>query len=192
LWRKPLRYIETVTLNEAALGSGAFNAYTPSSLYDPNNTGAGHQPMYFDQICSSSGPYTQYRTYFTRAKITFANFSTSAANIGWYVSPNGSTPASGLQALEKPFGDWTWLSGTNAGNAVKTFTVSIPHSRALGVTEEHLRNDDYYAGSYNSSPSKNFFLVVYAYGAAAVSNMYCTVELDIDSEFFSLTNTSIS
>lgn len=46
--RTKLRYVESigVTSTAGAVGAYAFNA---NGLYDPNDSGGGHQPMYFDQ-----------------------------------------------------------------------------------------------------------------------------------------------
>lgn len=187
-----LRYVDSLTLTEGGAGAGATYGFTPTSLYDPNNTGAGHQPMYYDQLCSSSGPYTCYRTFATSAKITFINTTTTPCFVGWYVSPTGSAPASQIQACEKPWGRWRWLGSKDGSSGILTERCTIPHGKALGVTRRHLEMDDYYSGVYNSSPSKNYFLVVYVYGTTGVASINFTVELVIDSEFFSLTNTGTS
>lgn len=48
--RTKLRYTERLTLNPGAAGVIAEQIYRANSLYDPNYTGSGHQPMGFDQI----------------------------------------------------------------------------------------------------------------------------------------------
>jgi hypothetical protein len=187
------KYVEQLSLNEAVLGNGAYYLFTPSSLYDINNTGTGHQPMYFDQLFSSTGPYTKYRALHTRARITFANTSaTGNCQVGVYVSPNGSTPAAPLQALEKPWGKWGWVTGTGGSATVKEFDMQIDHAKALNITKQHLLNDDYFAGAYNTSPSMNFFLVAFTTGSIAAASVYLTLEVDITAQVYGLTNTSTS
>ncbi len=187
-----VRYVDKFNLTEAAAGSGAYQAFTPSSLFDPDNTGIGHQPMFFDQLCTSTGPYTQYRAKSTTVKVTYVNATSNPCIVGWYASPSGATPASYLAAMEKPFGDHKMISGTSGGPNTWTITFTLPHARVLGLTPDHIEKDDYYAGAYNSSPSKNWYLVFYTFGTAAVSTVYLDVQLDIRAEFFSLANTASS
>lgn len=148
--------------------------------------------MYFDQLCSNTGPYTQYRTFSTTIVVTFTNTQTTPNLVGWYASPSGTLPVSQTQALEKPWGAWYWLSGTSGGQPNKTLSFKIDHAKAIGVTKKHLELDDYYAGAYNSSPTKGFFLVFYAFGSTAAASVYATIEMNTMSELFSLTNTGTS
>ena len=48
--------------------------YSINSLYDPNVTGTGNQPRFFDTLCGSNGgaaPYQQYRVYASKIEVTF-------------------------------------------------------------------------------------------------------------------------
>lgn len=47
--RTKLRYVETSALTTGAVGVMSINSFRANGLYDPNNSGAGHQPMYYDQ-----------------------------------------------------------------------------------------------------------------------------------------------
>ena len=44
-----LRYQETLSLSSTS-GSLFGYIYNLNGLYDPNHTGVGHQPLYFDQL----------------------------------------------------------------------------------------------------------------------------------------------
>jgi hypothetical protein len=181
-----LRYVDKYVLAEGAAGAGALQKFTPSSLYDPDNTGAGHQPMFFDQLCSVTGPYLGYRALYTIAKLSFQNtVAATPCIVGWYISPDGTTPANIIDVLEKPWADHRMISGSN-GLSSWTTIVKIPHAKALGITESHLRGDDYYAGAYNSSPSKNLFFNVFTIGTGVASNVYFEGDLAIKAELFSL------
>lgn len=191
--RARFNYTETLSIVEAVAGSGGILFFTPSSLFDPNNSGVGHQPMYYDQLCSSTGPYTRYRALHTVAKITFANTTAIATQVGYYVSPSGTTPTNVTTCMEKPWGRWSWVSGTSGGPTIQKFVADIDHAKALGITKRHLMTDDYYAGAYNSSPAFNYFLCFYAFGIGGnLANCYATVELQIDAEVFGTTATPTS
>jgi len=190
---KKVRYVGTINLAEGAAGAGASYAFTPSSLFDPDNSGVGHQPMYFDQLCTSTGPYTRYRALRTTVKISFANTASVPSIVGWYASPNGTSPSSYIQAAEKPLGESSWVGALSGGTTVKTWIVKLDHAAVMGITKTHLLNDDYYAGTYNSSPTNNVFLIMYTYGIGGnLSTTYFTVELETEAQFFGLTNTGTS
>jgi len=46
--RTKLRYVENISMSSAS-GAMANNVFRANSLFDPNETGTGHQPMCFDQ-----------------------------------------------------------------------------------------------------------------------------------------------
>nr|QKN88861.1 MAG: capsid protein [Cressdnaviricota sp.]QKN88875.1 MAG: capsid protein [Cressdnaviricota sp.] len=51
-----LRYVETVTLNPSD-GVSAVNVFCANNIFDPNYTGTGHQPMFYDNYASLYGKY---------------------------------------------------------------------------------------------------------------------------------------
>ena len=51
------------TTSGVAFGNAAIQSYQ-SSMYDPDFTGLGHQPLYYDTVCGSHPlPYPYYRVY---------------------------------------------------------------------------------------------------------------------------------
>lgn len=53
-----LRYVETISLNIGTSGIPAVYTFAANGLYDPNITGAGHQPTGFDQHMTMYYHYT--------------------------------------------------------------------------------------------------------------------------------------
>lgn len=188
-----LRYTEVINLVEGAAQGGAFYVYTPSSLYDPNNSGGGHQPMYFDQLCTSLGPYLKYRALSTVAKLHFVNTSNTVVWTGAFVSPSLTTPASTSQFYEKPGASVFALQGAGGYQSQKTLTIKIDHAKAMGISKQHLLNDDYFAGNYGSSPTSNFGLILGLFGTGgSAQSTQVMVELFITAQFYSLGNASTS
>jgi len=73
-----LRYCENVTMTTGAtLTRQHFSA---NGLYDPNTSGTGHQPAYFDQMSTF---YNHYVVMGSRCKVTFAPANTSLASGFW-------------------------------------------------------------------------------------------------------------
>lgn len=187
------KYCETVALTEGAAGTGFTYLWTPSSLFDPNSSGTGHQPLFYDQLCTSTGPYTRYRALHTRAIVTFTSLNAQATQVGAYVSASLSGPATLYAAMEKPWGKWSVVPGNTSGKPYVRFVIDIPHDKAMGVTRAHLKDDDNYAGYYNASPGINFGLWTWMYGlGGSVSSVSLSVEFDTTSEFFSVGNTGTS
>jgi len=68
--RATLRYVEVVA---PTLSSGLANVvFSANGLFDPNITGVGHQPLYFDQMMAI---YNQYTVLGSRMKCTFSTAS---------------------------------------------------------------------------------------------------------------------
>lgn len=73
-WKTKLRYWsggQTVTL----AGGGYQRQLSGNSLYDPDITGAGHQPYGFDQLANM---YNRYRVSASRVMVVATNLSTTA------------------------------------------------------------------------------------------------------------------
>lgn len=69
-----LRYVEDFTLNPGILGSNVY-VFSINGLFDPNKTGTGHQPMFFDNYMAI---YQNYRV--NNAYITFIATDTHITN----------------------------------------------------------------------------------------------------------------
>ena len=62
-----LRYVETITIPLSTGGNSGVYNFRANSLYDPNITSTGHQPMGFDQMAAK---YNHYQVLGARIKIT--------------------------------------------------------------------------------------------------------------------------
>lgn len=72
-----LKYYEAVSRTSTA---GAFTSYffSANGLYDPNTTGTGHQPMYFDQLTSMYNHYIVHSSYIAVKIIPFNTTGSSS------------------------------------------------------------------------------------------------------------------
>lgn len=160
--RTKLRYCDTITFDgSSAVGT---NTFRMNSLYDPDLSGVGHQPTWFDQICNAAGsaPYGRYRVLGSKLTVTFSN-STAPATAALNTSPElvfiepstASTAAytSTSSLMECSSNKWAVLQAKEGGNNSKTLSVTYSPQRDLGLSS----GDDTVTGGYNSNPSNSFY-----------------------------------
>lgn len=80
-----LRYVEDFSLDPGD-GSSAVNVFSTNNLYDPNYTGTGHQPMFFDNY---SALYSKYKV--NSATVTMVCLSNHIVNTTVADQVNGTT-----------------------------------------------------------------------------------------------------
>lgn len=80
-----LRYVDTVALNPTSTGV-ATNVFRVNNIFDPDYTGIGHQPMYYDNY---SAVYSQYRVNY--ATITMVALHTHSVNVSFSNQTAGTT-----------------------------------------------------------------------------------------------------
>ncbi len=193
--RTVFRYTDDRALAEAAAGAGVAHAYRLNSLYDPDYTGLGNQPMYFDQLVTSSGPYTKYRVFNTRVKVGFINYSSNPVVVGVYPSPSPTLPTSLKQAMEKPWGRYQLLTPVTGGSCKAVINARYNIADVFGLTRTHVANDEYFAGDSGSSPILGPYCVVWIWagaGAVSAAGASVSVEFLFDAETYGLTNTATS
>jgi hypothetical protein len=145
-------------------------------LYDPDASGVGHQPLYFDQLFTATGPYTRFTVERVHVNLTFITLSTQPATVHFYVQP-GTIDFPGNEAcFEKPWRQSIVLSGNSAGPSKGVINMSIPIMRGFGVPRRKLLDDDVYSGLYNANPSQLLSGIVMVYAtppATAVATVTC-------------------
>jgi len=185
-----LRYVDNFLLTGAAGVPGA-NVFRFNSCFDPDLTGVGHQPMYFDQFAGAvgTGPYSRYRVIGAKATVSFMHASapaSTATNYGPIVVGLQTGATSGLYGTnvsslcEASNCVWTHLGDKAGGNNIKTLTATYSPRRDLGVSTD----DDTISAAYNGNPSQVFHVIPWkidTVGAVAVSAL---VEIIYTVEFF--------
>lgn len=186
--RTHLRYEDTITL------SGAAQQYTfrGNSLFDPDFTSTGHQPMYFDQFISI---YEKYRVYGSSIKITVNNnVAAGGSPCEAVLAPVSSIPTftSSSMAKEVARAKFTGLvpaGGFRIGrssNAITTVTM-------LGLRGPQIYDADY-AAVFSANPVQLWYWALYFYPASTggTLNVSFTVEIIFDCEFYDRQPLSLS
>lgn len=156
-----MQYVEAYTLNPGLAGAPVTQTFRLGSIFDPDFTGVGHQPLGHDQL---SPLFERYQVWKVDYHIEFVNTDTSNPQIcGYRISDDSSTPAGTTDTFEQ--GDTEWgLLGLAGGTDKKVFTGSVTNADIHGVSyKQYMANDDYGA-NFGSNPSEDVFLHVLAGG----------------------------
>lgn len=177
-------YANTGFYAESAAGTGFQNVWALNSLFDPDVTNVGHQPLYYDQTFALTGPYSRYRV--DSVQVTIEVYNTSSAPIlaGWYVQPGAVDLPSITVLQEKPWGQTCLLGLPAASSGRKRWIINIPCPKALGVTKARYKDDDIFAGVYNGSPSKIGYLIIMIYGIGTIATATVHTRLKFASTAF--------
>lgn len=150
------KYCENVTLTSSI---GAYNTYvfSTNSLYDPNLTGVGHQPLYFDQI----GLFYN-RSCVTDAKIT-VKFTTDTTNsnplvVVLFIDDDATTTVANIQTLaENSTANSAQLKVIKGGSEAQQLSKSWSLKQAFGPTNI---SDAQYSGTSSSGPADQQYFII--------------------------------
>lgn len=117
------RYAEypTMTFTSGAFAQYAFSA---NGLYDPNVTGAGIQPMYFDTMTAL---YNHYTVIGAKIRVTFLPTAVPAVplTVGILIDDNGTLVNNNIAACqENPTSKWVTIPAGDNANRTITYTWS--------------------------------------------------------------------
>lgn len=186
-----LKYNDRYALS-ATTGQLAIHAFGLNNLHDPDYSGTGHQPLYYDQLVNSlegNGLFHKWRVHACSWVIRFVN-SDSNVEHSMFVLPithgNTITAADDIDAVcENPYAQRRILSANASGRNQATVKGRCMIKRLEGVS--NLNISPSYQSEYGSSP--NFIPKLYIGGIAmdettAMGNVYADVTLYYKAELF--------
>lgn len=137
-------------------GSGAAtNIWRANGLRDPDQTGVGGQPRYFDTMVSGNdgvGPYRQYAVYGCKATVFARNQSAVHLFVAVTICPSSTTSPSTLaEARER--GDTVMRILPPIGSGTATCKVSMYRSMAKVLGLKDVMDDDRAKGDVTNNPS---------------------------------------
>lgn len=183
------RYVERLTLsNENTTGiTGSEIAFRLGSLYDPNFSGAGHQPWGFDQMAAI---YQQYQVY--KVKVAFRVFSWSGAaaflaiGIKTSATPYNLQNKFGYEIIERSGNTLIQLDNAS-GNGTRTegdvvWQAEYYLADIEGLSRLEYSNDTTYKAYSTANPVKSPFMSVVCGSNEPVPG--CQVKGHIEIEYF--------
>jgi hypothetical protein len=155
-FRSRLRYTSYINMSPAS-GAMASQLVSGNSAYDPDATGVGSQPYWFDELATI---YTKYRVVRSKIKLTLVN--TGAVHFRAVLMPLYATsgPSDTYQALEYPLAKSVTLGINTSGEDVAHMSHSCDTAKAVGVSQQAALIEDGYAGAYNGSPAFRWYWLI--------------------------------
>ncbi len=183
----PMRFTfnQRLSLTEGAVGTGATYVFRLNSLYDPNSTGVGTQPVGYDQ----------WSTHFDRSivtacdvKITFHNntASNAACRFGFFPITGVSSIPTDVDAYASQWGAAHSMMG-GASRTLSTLRKKYDVAKVLGISRLRLMDDVQYTES-TSGPAvagvAQALLVLFISGVTAAVTANIDVTLVYHCVFF--------
>lgn len=149
-----------------------------NSVYDPDNTGTGGQPQYYDQISTLYGKYTVFGS-----AISILPYAGSAtASTGQYfvscqaVSDRGDVSPSGIHdAIDNPNSKWRMVNTIyNQAKMIKMFKKT---KHVFGLKDA--QDSPGYSG-FGANPANLWFWQIYAQAADELTNFSGKLLVTID------------
>lgn len=193
-----LTYSERFTLNQLVGGTPGVQTFRANSLYDPNLTGVGHQPRYFDTLCGADGtaaPYSHYRVHACKIKLTVWAF-TDVSSYGTMVAiiPRESTASTvdSFEEMSERAYSRTRALGTQYAKTPITMKHFVKNKVLLG--HKDLQDVDECAATYNNNPSEQVYIDVAACNIDPnnVITVNCSIQLVYFVQFFGLNDVADS
>lgn len=178
--RVTLVYTDTLAISSAAYQT--IYSFRGNSVYDPDFSGAGHQPAYYDTY---SEVYSRYKVYGCSIDIKYTN--TTGDSIVCSIIPstqNLGVGASPSALLDLPRARWS-IAGT-----ANIMPASIRHkastSEILGLTSRQIEDDDYSALT-TTNPNQIWYWNIYVSHLDTSKlnvGMACLIRIIYDVKFF--------
>lgn len=173
-----LKYVDIIPWAVSA-GATAGQSFNMNSIFDPDQTGGGHQPYGYDQLAAL---FAHYRVFRLKWHIEFAP-TNDRAHI-CVIPINGATVGSTIPELgEQPLAVTKAMSFSGGYPCKFSGSMSLP--RLTGATSVQYRTDDRYSAAIGASPVEIMRLNMYVYNPNSIAiDTSCNVTLMYYTEFY--------
>jgi len=187
-FRKVLRYCDVgYTFASGAAGIGGNYFFSANGLFDPDITGAGHQPMGWDQMMLM---YEQATC--VSSKITVNAINGSAAGVyggfGLYLSPDAVSITSVARLMENGYLKYRTMTPINTQGSRQVLSLDCDVSAYFGLNKNKrsLVGDVELYSTSAANPIEQVYFVVLAFDptAANVVTLYFDVNIEYEVIFW--------
>lgn len=167
-----LRYVQEYTLDPSS-GTPVYQVFVCNGLYDPDATGTGHQPMFFDQLTAI---YNHYEVYGSKITAKFLPNGSSSAYVGIYMDDNATSSSVLTTLIEQgPTVNHKVLLSTSSRPVVVKKTWS--QRKVFGASARGTYN---LIGTSASNPPEKSYFMTWAAGVNSGDPAAITVLVTMD------------
>lgn len=184
------RYADTLSLATTLGGTPAKYSYSANSLFDPDTTGIGHQPLGYDQ---ATVYYNKYMVLGSKITVKYALDNPTAnyvspIGIGVYISDDTFTPNSVVSMVEQGLGRWSVMSASNTrGTDFKQVSNTYSPKRFFKV-KDPMDNTIEYGALVSSSPANQAFFSIWVgnldAGVGDITNVTMLITIEYTAIFY--------
>jgi hypothetical protein len=168
-----LRYHQLGNLT-STLGAVGTQVFRWNSIYDPDATGVGHQPLYRDQL---AGIYDHYSVVRARAQLRFTNDSADPFAVGALTDDDTTGPTSIDTLCEQSHGLHAILSPLTGSRSSVRFQLAWDCQKILGIDPFNTQG---YKTTVANNPTEESDLICWA---ADLAGSTAGVLYDIEIEY---------
>lgn len=179
----PLVYAQDTTYSVVTAGNST-NAFAANSIFDPDITGTGHQPRFYDTLFGAAGttaPYYSYRVHASKIEVNCRNTATSHMGVA-------ITQAADIQITAPT----SWNEAKERSNAICKVLTPVSSAGSLGKLVMYKSMQDMFPNSayadfvahYNANPSQlgRYYVQVFNLDSGATETVHCDVKITYYTE----------
>lgn len=168
-----LRYHEGNSIVSTTGGLSTYK-FRLNSLWDPNYTGTGHQPMYRDTYASI---YNHYSVVANTVQVRFVNNSNAPFWVGAVIEDDSAAQAGVDPIIEQNHSRSHLVTAAGGNSASSAVTINWDCKKILGINPYTTES---YKTPQGEDPGEQSYLIVYAATADSTTN---TMLFDVTMNF---------
>lgn len=174
-----MRYSQLINF-PYSLASASFHVFRANSIFDPDHSGTGHQPMGHDQWAQF---YNHYRVLGSKIRVDYLNEDTAQpALVGCFLDDDATTTATfkSDHIIETGRGRWKTVSSV-APSTGKPLVLKYSAKRFHNAVDVKDRND--LKATFGTNPSEQAYYIVWGQdvtgaGTSSPAVLYLQVTID--------------
>lgn len=152
-----LKFKYTDLLNRVPAAAIDNYVWRGNSTFDPDLTGAGHQPFGFDQWCGANAFYQRYRVHGSKMELRISNDSTVGLALAIYPSLSTALPTTWQNAGEVPRAKVRVL-GQNTGMDANILRTTYSSTKQI-MGMKSITQDDLFTSIYTTNPVRQWYWI---------------------------------